>query len=283
VTIVDFRQWQGAGRRALPASFDRGASLLLERFEAPVERFETPVDAVVPIGDDRQVTEEAGIVYRGSLLRQLRDATSVLGGLGRGPLLVIGGDCSVDLAPIARARLLDPSVTVVYFDAHADLNVPAESPSGALHGMVLRHLLGEGDPEFLGLLGMPTPAASVVLAGTRAFDDAEALYVSAHGIGRVRVEQINASMVAPGQGAVHVHLDLDVLDPAEFPHITWPEPGGPSVTALAGALGSLCETGRVGSIAITECIATRADHLDVLEPILDVVRDWLRVTKDPSR
>jgi arginase len=286
MTIVEFRQWQGAGRRALPVSFHLGASLLLERFDAPV-------DVIVPVGDDRKLDVESHIVGRSSLLRQLRDASHLIGTVA-GPMLVIGGDCSIDLAPIARSRRLDPRTSVVYFDAHADLNIPAESPSGALHGMVLRHVLGDGDSEVLAALGSPTPHSQVILVGARAFDDAEALFVSAHGISRIRPERVDGSLSSsvlsssvlsssvlsssgPPAGSLHIHLDLDVLDPAEFPHTTWPEPGGPSIAAVAAALQGLTATGRVGSIAVTECIATRADQIDPLEPIIEVLRTWLNV------
>lgn len=60
---------------------------------------------------------------------------------------------------------------MAWFDAHPDLNTPESSPSGADHGMVLRALLGDGDPAF-----SASPALEpgrVTLVGTRAVDPAE--------------------------------------------------------------------------------------------------------------
>ncbi|MEO7731119.1 MAG: arginase family protein, partial [Kofleriaceae bacterium] len=83
-------------------------------------------------------------------------------------LLVIGGDCGSDLAPIlwqsGRARA---ELGVLYLDAHADLNTPASSPSGRFHGMVLRTALGDGAPVLTALGPRAITAGQLVMAGTR--------------------------------------------------------------------------------------------------------------------
>jgi arginase len=58
--------------------------------------------------------------------------------------LVLGGDCTVGIATIAGniAGGRD-SVGVIYFDSHADLNVPSSVHEGALDWMGLAHMLGE--------------------------------------------------------------------------------------------------------------------------------------------
>ena len=63
-------------------------------------------------------------------------------GLGGSPfftsqeVFTIGGDCSVDLAPMSYLRLRYPDLLVAYIDAHADLNAEWESPSGHFHGIM---------------------------------------------------------------------------------------------------------------------------------------------------
>ena len=55
----------------------------------------------------------------------------------------MGGDCSVDLAPMSYLRQRYGSrLMVAYIDAHADLNAEWETPSGHFHGMSLRAVLG---------------------------------------------------------------------------------------------------------------------------------------------
>lgn len=44
----------------------------------------------------------------------------------------------------SRSFVGGTKLALVWVDAHVDLNLPYESPSGNLHGMIVRHLLGEG-------------------------------------------------------------------------------------------------------------------------------------------
>ncbi len=60
-------------------------------------------------------------------------------------VITVGGDCAVDIAPIAAARArYGDLLTVLWIDAHPDVYSPQTLPSGAFHGMVVRALLGEG-------------------------------------------------------------------------------------------------------------------------------------------
>jgi arginase family enzyme len=49
------------------------------------------------------------------------------------------------------------------------------------------------------------------------------------------------------------HLDLDVLDPEEFPHTTYPTPGGPSIKELNVALQTLISEVSLPTIEPTVC------------------------------
>ncbi len=179
-----------------------------------------------------------------------------------GPVLTIGGDCGVELVAIGVARYRHgPELGVAWFDAHADLNTAESSPSGAFHGMVLRSLLGEGDPEFAA-----DPALEpgrVALIGTRSFDPAEREAVERG----LAVEDVAAAL-EPG-GKAYVHIDLDVLDPGEFAGINYPEPGGLSIGELVDALDALAGFEVVG-VGITECVGDSKD-VAVLEPVLAAV------------
>ena len=42
-----------------------------------------------------------------------------------------------------------------------------------------------------------------------------------------------------GCSAVHIHLDLDVLDPAVFPYTTYSEPGGATIEQVLGLLATI--------------------------------------------
>jgi arginase family enzyme len=78
-------------------------------------------------------TIQHGVVGRESLLNSVATLQALLNANATGKTLLIGGDCACDLAAIAHH--ISSTLTVVYFDAHADINEPLQSPSGALHGM----------------------------------------------------------------------------------------------------------------------------------------------------
>jgi arginase len=214
-------------------------------------------------------------------VRQTRDVSEVDGGVANravltgpnraaqlaaleapgGPVLTIGGDCGVELVPIGVARFRHgPGLGVAWFDAHPDLNTASTSPSGAFHGMVLRSLLGEGDPDFAAAPALEPGRA--VLIGTRVFDPAEREAVS-------RGLAVTSSDALAGAEKLYVHVDLDVLDPAEFGGLNHPEPDGWTIARLVSALDALAAYDVVGA-GITECVGTPRE-VEVLEPILAAV------------
>ncbi|MFB9990832.1 arginase family protein [Deinococcus oregonensis] len=133
-----FPQWQGAGD--LPA-LAQGARRLAQL--APDILWQE-----VPLTASEGLTVQDGIVGRAPLLRQFEAVLDLLVVQQPTQLFTLGGDCAVELAPIAALNMhYGPELTLVWLDAHGDLNTPVSSPSGTFHGMPLRHLLGEGDPE----------------------------------------------------------------------------------------------------------------------------------------
>ena len=61
---------------------------------------------------------------------------------------------------------------MIWYDAHGDLNVPEESPSGNIHGMPLRVLAGEGDSRLVNISNYAPKVRSenIVLIGMRDLD-----------------------------------------------------------------------------------------------------------------
>src|SRR4051812_1999875 len=84
-----------------------------------------------------------------------------------GRVLVLGGDCTVGLGTIAGQ--LEADVGLVYFDMHADLNVPGVTPVAALDWMGMGHLLrvDGASPELVDAL-RPFEPERVALFGYRA-------------------------------------------------------------------------------------------------------------------
>jgi arginase len=94
-----------------------------------------------------------------------------------------------------------------------------------------------------------------VLAGTRAFDDAEQALLDTAPIRHVPVERIAEvvdAVAASGADAVYVHVDLDVLDPGELACVDFPEPFGVTTADLAAAIRGLTERFPLVGAGITE-------------------------------
>lgn len=220
-------QWQGSGStRALHLS--DGATAIQE--DLPASKT-TVVD--IPLGAGESLGSG---VSRLSAIQIVRDRVAEALSSLSDVVVTIGGDCGVELAPVAHAHRQHPDdLALVWFDAHPDANTPENSPSGAFHGMVARSIMGGGFASLA--LENPVPASNVIFAGTRALDEAEAQWISDQGIRMLTPEELNADSLvaairATGASAVYLHIDLDVLDPAEFASLAYPEPFGVTLSTL---------------------------------------------------
>lgn len=180
-------------------------------------------------------------IRRLSALQRTRDMVADQLAGHTDPVVVIGGDCSVSV--FALSALDTSDVAVLWCDAHPDLNEPSTSPSGAFAGMALRAVMGEGEPQLA--LSPGIPAERVVLLGARSIDDSERDALSELTLlsrdALDDVDSVAAAVRATGAGRVWVHIDVDVLDPAEFEGVSQAAPFGVTASGLAAALRRLRE------------------------------------------
>lgn len=189
------------------------------------------------------------------------------------PVIVIGGDCGIEAGAIAP--VIAPDVAVVWFDAHPDLNTPESSPSGAFGGMVLRTLLGDGPANLVP--AAPLSPERVILAGARAFDAHEEEYLDQTAMAVLGPEQVTAARLleaveATGASRVYVHIDLDVLDPAEFESLTAPQPFGVPTRELVAGIRALTERFELAGAGITAFAPANAmDAADDMPTVLRLI------------
>ena len=214
--------------------------------------------------------DEADGVRHLAALTAFADATrAALRESGDDVVLAVGGDCGIELAPVAHAVARHGGdLAVIWFDAHPDLNTPETSPSGGFHGMVLRTLLGEGPRALLPRPEATLLARQVVLAGVRALDPAEQRCIEAEGIPSVPVQalaapqELVATVAATGASHVYIHIDLDVLDPRHFAGQSCPEPDGLHPGRLRETLRALTGRFTLAGAGITEHAPAGADSDD---------------------
>ena len=183
--------------------------------------------------------------------------------------VVLGGDHAMSLGSVTgvRRRAAGERVGVLWIDAHADLNTPATSPSGNVHGMPLAHLLGHGDPRLIAAMAgdvalPPVRPEDVVLVGLRSVDAGERAFIRLQGLRAFTMSDIDRSGIAAvAQAALtalahvdrlHVSFDADVLDPAIAPGVGTPVPGGLAYREAHLLMEELHASGRVGSVELGE-------------------------------
>lgn len=143
--------------------------------------------------------------------------------------LVLGGDHSIAIGSVSAISKHYNNLGVIWYDAHGDLNIPEESPSGNIHGMPLRILTGEGPKELLELNSNVIKPENIVLIGMRDLDKGERQFIKDHNIKTFTMSDIDKLGIkevientieylkSRNVDGVHLSLDVDALDPLETP------------------------------------------------------------------
>lgn len=154
----------------------------------------------------------------------VRKAVAMAVGNGRLPI-VLAGNCNTGVIGCLAAHDAD-DVGLFWFDAHSDAETPETSTSGFFDGMGFAVALGEcwkPKLEELGWCGLNGTRAALV--GAREISPAAQSTLDRHGVAIVSPEKARSKAAeealadavsqvrAAGVGRVHVHVDLDVLDP----------------------------------------------------------------------
>jgi arginase family enzyme len=96
--------------------------------------------------------------------------------------------------------------------------------------------------------------ARVVMCGVRDVDAGERPLLDLRGVGRVAGRPSTVASLLAGE-KVFVHLDLDVLDPAELPGAAFPASGGFSLAGLSALLAEVAAAADVVGAEITSFTA----------------------------
>jgi arginase len=183
--------------------------------------------------------------------------------------LVLGGDCTVGVGTVAGHVSTGERVGLLYFDLHADLNVPDTVAPGALDWMGLAHMLGEqGAARELVEVGPRAPLLEpeqVVLFG---WDSEGAERGERDAVARLSIEAITVEEVRAGPSAAAaralgligsraerllVHFDVDVIDFTDTPLSENPgrNEGLPYADAIR-ALDALLASALMAGMTLTE-------------------------------
>ena len=261
-------QWQGgaeiaalAGTREIEELYIKDAAFV----RVPVSGSED--DIAVAHG----IAVEHGIAGYRVIEQQTQAALAILRQSRADRVFTVGGSCDADVASILYFNeVYNGDLAVLWLDAHGDINAPAESSTHLFYGMPVRMLLGDCGNAFAGLHYKPMAPQQFINIGGRALDKAESDFMQLHQIpviSALAADLLDAVMQAvarTGKGHLYVHLDLDVLDPAEFPYTAVPAEAGLPLKELLPLLTILRQKTDLIGFGIFEYIPSGA-KCDALE------------------
>src|SRR5438876_3368974 len=184
--------------------------------------------------------------------------------------IVLGGDHSIGAGSVAAAaewaqKTKGLPIGLLWIDAHGDMNTPATSLSGNVHGMPLAALLGP-EPSELSKIGTFSPKvlpAHTVLVGIRNLDEREKEAVrdshvrvftmkdiDRQGIASIVEQAVN--LAGNGTAGIHVSFDMDVCDPLIAPGVGTPVKGGLDYREAQLVMEMVADSGLLTSLDLVE-------------------------------
>jgi arginase len=183
--------------------------------------------------------------------------------------LVLGGDHSIAIGSFAGVashfRKRREKLGLIWFDAHADMNTPATSPSGNIHGMPLAALLGYGANELTNVAGFAPKLDPRLCAhvGARDLDAGERELIRKLGMRFFTMREIDErgmatcmneaiKIASKGTGGYAVTFDVDALDPGDAPGSGTLVRGGLTYREAHLGMEMIAEAGGMCSLEIVE-------------------------------
>lgn len=185
--------------------------------------------------------------------RTLADAITQTLAAGATPV-ILGGECTLIAGSISGALAHERDLSLVYFDAHGDFNTLATTPSHYVGGMCLAHVCGRTVAPLLWPGVRTMQDDRVALVGARRLDAGEARNLDLSRVRRIPFDAAHPDahglLAFARRRQLWIHIDLDVVDPAEMPAVVIPEEGGPTLAALAEVLRQLAAVSTVRGIEV---------------------------------
>ncbi|XP_073832636.1 arginase [Musca autumnalis] len=204
--------------------------------------------------------------------------------------LVVGGDHAIGFGSVAGHLMHSPNLSLVWVDAHADINLHSTSSSGNIHGMPVSFLLEElRDFWKHAHLDDISPnclrADQLVYIGLRDIDPYEAYILNKLGIRAYAMDSIDRYGISKimemtldaldVKNKIHISFDIDALDSRIAPSTGTAVYGGLSLREGIYIVETLSETKRVQGFDLVEVnpsLGTPADVNATLSVSMEILK-----------
>lgn len=260
-----YPQWQGGNIAALlpelksddaSKGYILGSYLL--NFLAPETDNET---LTVPVSKDINRIEEHGILGYKPILEQTKEALNLIKRANPDKILTLGGECSVSVVPFTYLlKKYNNDVAMIWIDAHPDITLPDDKTYNGYHAMAVTAIMGKGEKGIIDELPATISSDKILFVGLR---DWEREQIKArqneYGIKHLGPDEIkkDSSNILEWLQTVNVkqvviHLDLDVLDPAEIIPAVGVVPNGLKVNKVTKVINDIAEEYDIVGLTIAE-------------------------------
>ena len=173
------------------------------------------------------------------------------------------------LAGIQRSEGWKPlKVGLVWIDAHGDFNTPETTYSGMLGGMPVAVSCGLCYDRLRRTCGLDPalPTKYVTMVGVRDTDPYEQESIDRYDISQITVDDLRNNSPAIDMemerlstlcDKIYIHVDMDVLDPADIPGAGLPVANGPTAKELADAIEVMFEYPKAAAFGVASYPAAR--------------------------
>lgn len=264
-----YPQWQGGGQDR--STYD--GALELKKIYLKETKF-----SEVDVSTEDVSKSKNNIIGYAEIFKQLVQSKALIIQEQPETVFTVGGGCDADIAPISYLNnKMKGEMTVLWFDAHGDINTPESSASKYFYGMPLRSLLGDGEEAIVKLAYPSLLPSQLIMLGIRDLDEAEKEYIAEQNISAFAVNDIeqNIDLVikavkTKGYENIYVHIDLDVLDSDEFPHVPVPAPVGLKVNTFKELLKKLDKEFKIIGLGLFEYQSSEGHTIELLEDIIKI-------------
>ncbi|XP_064806926.1 arginase, hepatic-like isoform X2 [Oncorhynchus masou masou] len=185
--------------------------------------------------------------------------------------VMLGGDHSLAIGSIQGHAAAKKDLSVVWVDAHADINTPLTSPTGNIHGQPMSYLIHELQSKENLKRDISHSSHILKLLGIKVYSMTE---VDRLGIAKV-MEETCDYIFSKVKKPIHLSYDIDALDPSISPATGTPVVGGLTYREGIYITEHISQTGLLSAVDMVEVNPKRGRTDDEISSTVNAAVDLI--------